>query len=92
MPQVKKEVVMPSKKSNIIYENWKVFSLHRKLMFRCNEKKAQWYLKKDLAVMMPDEPRSIKFTFEAKGDGHKKDDYMVEDQLTFVFLVELAST
>lgn len=80
MPQVKKEVVMPSKKSNIIYENWKVFSLHRKLMFRCNEKKAQWYLKRDLAVMLPDEPRSIKLTFEAKGDGHKKDDYMVEDR------------
>lgn len=37
-------------------------------------------MKRDLAVMLPDEPRSIKLTFEAKGDGHKKDDYMVEDR------------
>lgn len=29
---------------------------------------------------MPKETRSIKLTFEAKGDGHKKGDYMVEDR------------
>ncbi|KAI9358816.1 hypothetical protein BD770DRAFT_69533 [Pilaira anomala] len=80
MPQEKKEVVMPSKKSNIIYENWKVYSMAHKLMFRCNEKKAQWYLKRDLATVLPKETRSIKLTFEAKGDGHKKGDYMVEDR------------
>ncbi|KAI8082229.1 hypothetical protein BDF21DRAFT_444173 [Thamnidium elegans] len=80
MPREKKEVVMPSKKSNIIYENWKVYSKAHKLMFRCNEKKAQWYLKRELATLLPKETRSIKLTFEAKGDGHKKGDYMVEDR------------
>ncbi|KAI8055553.1 uncharacterized protein B0P05DRAFT_581702 [Gilbertella persicaria] len=61
-----KQVVMPSKKSNIIYENWKV-------------KKAQWYLKKNLAVLLP-ESRAIQLTFEAKGDGHQQGDYMVQDR------------
>ncbi|KAI8330939.1 hypothetical protein EDC96DRAFT_548853 [Choanephora cucurbitarum] len=80
MPSEKKEVVMPSKKSNIIYENWKVYSKHHKLMFRCNEKKAQWYIKKDLASLIPNESRAIKLNFEAKGSGHAHGDYMTEDR------------
>ncbi|KAG2209084.1 hypothetical protein INT46_003659 [Mucor plumbeus] len=80
MPREKKEVTMPSKKSNIIYENWRVYSKHHKLMFRCNEKKARWYLEKELATVMPKEERAIKLNFEAKGDGHKHGDYMVEDR------------
>ncbi|CEP10427.1 hypothetical protein [Parasitella parasitica] len=49
-------------------------------MFRCNEKKARWYLDKKLAAVLPNEERAIKLNFEAKGDGHKQDDYMVEDR------------
>lgn len=37
MAKEKKENSMPSKKSNIVYENWKVYSMRHKLMFRCNE-------------------------------------------------------
>lgn len=33
-----------------------------------------------MASLIPNESRSIKLTFEAKGDGHKKGDYMVEDR------------
>ncbi|KAI7892145.1 uncharacterized protein EV154DRAFT_505770 [Mucor mucedo] len=80
MPREGKKVAIQSKKSNIFYENWKVYSTGHKLMFRCNQKKADWYLKRDLAVLLPKESRSIKLTFEAKGDGHKKGDYMVEDR------------
>ncbi|KAL7317493.1 hypothetical protein PS15m_003847 [Mucor circinelloides] len=80
MPREKKPVSMPSKKSNIIYENWRVYSKHHKLMFRCNEKKARWYLEKELASVLPKEERAIKLNFEAKGDGHKHGDYMIEDR------------
>ncbi|KAI9243532.1 hypothetical protein BY458DRAFT_561194 [Sporodiniella umbellata] len=46
-------------------------------MFR---KKAQWYLNRDLASLVPNEPKSIQLNFEAKGNGHKEGDYMVEDR------------
>ncbi|KAF7729317.1 hypothetical protein EC973_004573 [Apophysomyces ossiformis] len=74
-----KEVFMQSR-SNVVYENWKVYSQQGKLMFRCNEKKAQWYLKRQLATCLP-ETRAIQLTFKAKGDGHRSDDYMVEDRV-----------
>ncbi|KAI8881846.1 hypothetical protein K501DRAFT_222197 [Backusella circina FSU 941] len=72
-----KEHVMLSRK-NIIYENWKVYSKQNKLMFRCNEKKVKWYLKRNLAVETA--PNTIQLTFEAKGQGHDLNDYMVEDR------------
>ncbi|PHZ07307.1 uncharacterized protein RHIMIDRAFT_275013 [Rhizopus microsporus ATCC 52813] len=80
MPREKKEIVMPSKKSNIFYENWKVYSRQHKLMFRCNEKKAQWYLKRNLANIIDSEPKAIALNFETKGNGHKEGDYMVQDR------------
>ncbi|KAI7903317.1 uncharacterized protein BX663DRAFT_433862, partial [Cokeromyces recurvatus] len=43
-------------------------------------KKAQWYLKRELATLLKDEPKAIKLNFEAKGDGHKEGDYMIEDR------------
>jgi rRNA pseudouridine-1189 N-methylase Emg1 (Nep1/Mra1 family) len=49
-------------------------------VFFSTRKKAQWYLNKDLATLLPLESRSIKLNFEAKGDGHKQGDYMVEDR------------
>ncbi|CAO3590080.1 unnamed protein product [Absidia cylindrospora] len=49
-------------------------------MFRCNEKKARWYLVRDLAKLIPEHgERSIQLTFETKGNGHNENDYMVED-------------
>ncbi|KAI8384983.1 uncharacterized protein BYT42DRAFT_564288 [Radiomyces spectabilis] len=72
-------ITMPSRKNNTIYENWKVYSKHGKLMFRCNAKKAQWYLKRQLAVTKEDN-HSIQLTFEAKGNGHRENDYLIEDR------------
>lgn len=45
-----------------------------------HRKKARWYLEKELASVLPKEERAIKLNFEAKGDGHKQGDYMVEDR------------
>ncbi|KAI8067841.1 hypothetical protein BC940DRAFT_300577 [Gongronella butleri] len=75
-----KQVTMPTIKSNTVYENWKVYSLKDKLMFRCGSKKANWYLSRGLAITMPDQERAIRLTFEAKGDGHGATDYMTEER------------
>ncbi|KAJ2955760.1 hypothetical protein NQZ79_g8283 [Umbelopsis isabellina] len=73
-----KELPMPSRQQ-IVYDNWKVYSRNNKLMFRCNKKKVDWYLNRNLAVMLA-EDKAIKLVFEAKGDGHSEGDYMVEDR------------
>ncbi|KAG0747487.1 hypothetical protein G6F16_008570 [Rhizopus arrhizus] len=49
-------------------------------MFRCNEKKVQWYLQRKLATTLESEPNAIRLNFEAKGDGHKPGDYMIEER------------
>lgn len=44
-------------------------------------KKAEWYLKRDLATMLDE--KAIQLTFEAKGEGHAENDYMIEDRDNF---------
>jgi hypothetical protein len=46
---------------------------------RFGRKKADWYLNRDLAVMLT-EDKAIQLVFDAKGDGHSEGDYMVEDR------------
>lgn len=52
-----------------IYGNCLVYSPNGDLMFRCEKKRIDWYLKRNLAVKMSDSPTSIKLTFEPKGKG-----------------------
>ncbi|KAG2186970.1 hypothetical protein INT44_003198 [Umbelopsis vinacea] len=73
-----KELPMPSRQKDL-YDNWKVYSQIDKLMFRCSKKKADWYLCRNLAALLP-EDKAIKLSFVAKGDGHAEGDYMVEDK------------
>jgi hypothetical protein len=56
-----------------IYGNWKVFSPEGYLMFRCNEKKAKWYLTRELATCINND--SIKLNFVPKGLGNHNKDY-----------------
>jgi hypothetical protein len=37
-------------------------------------------LHKDLAELVEGSTKAIRLTFEAKGDGHKEGDYMIEDR------------
>lgn len=48
-------------------ENWMVFHPTGRHMFTCGEKKAMWYLEKDLAEIIGD--KKIKFTFDPRGNG-----------------------
>lgn len=52
---------------NLNSENWKVFHPNGKHMFTCGEKKAFWYLDRNLAVLFGD--KSIKLSFVPKGNG-----------------------
>lgn len=57
-----------------IYGNYKVLSPEGKLMFRCQEKKFNWYLKRNLAKIIEDS--TIQLLFEPKGLGHQSDYYL----------------
>lgn len=61
-------------KDRKIYGNCQVFSPNDILMFRCDEKKVRWYLDRDLADIITEEPLTIRLNFEPKGLGnHNKD-------------------
>lgn len=61
---------MPSKDKNKIYGNCQVLSPDGILMFRCDTKKANWYLSRNFAVALQDDPLTIRLTFEPKGLGN----------------------
>lgn len=52
---------------NLNSENWKVFHPNGRHMFTCGEKKAFWYLERDLARRIGS--KSIELTFVPKGNG-----------------------
>ncbi len=53
-----------------IYGNYQVKSPEGILMFRCDERKANWYLSRDLAEVISKEPLTIKLKFKPKGLGN----------------------
>lgn len=62
---------MPIKKE--IYGNMEVYHPDGTLMFRCDEKRSNWYLNRNLAVKIND--NAIQLTFVPKGKGHIKEPY-----------------
>ena len=58
--------------SNLNSENWEVYHPNGTHMFTCGEKKAKWYLDRDLAKRMDDS--RIILSFEPKGDGFDKNE------------------
>lgn len=57
-------------KDRKLYGNCQVFSPDGHLMFRCNDKKANWYLHRGLASIINEEPLSIKLSFSPNGLGN----------------------
>ncbi len=55
---------------NPLYGNCKVLSPDNILMFRCHFKKANWYIKRDLADIIKEEPLTIKLKFSPQGLGN----------------------
>lgn len=66
---------MRDKRTNVIYGNCLVRSPDGSDMFRCIKKKANWYLNRDLAILISKTPLIIQLTFQPNGQGHKNDLY-----------------
>jgi hypothetical protein len=60
------------------YQNCEVLNPDGHLMFRCSYKKANWYLERNLAVKLKDEPLVVKLLFTPNGNGHIGDPYHLQ--------------
>jgi len=58
-----------SERTTPLYSDIKVYSQEGKLLFRCGEKKARWYLKRNLAQKKLFKRKAIQLKFEAGGLG-----------------------
>lgn len=58
-------------KDRKIYGNWQVQSPEGILMFRCEDKKANWYLNRDLAEKISDQVIRLKFTPQGLGNHNR---------------------
>jgi len=63
---------MNNKRKQLIYGNCEVYSPDGDLMFRCMEKRIHWYLNRNLATVINDNPLAIKLNFTPKGKGSKE--------------------
>ncbi len=52
-----------------IYGNCKVLSPDGELMFRCAQKRIDWYVTRDLAELVHDDPPTAQLTFQPNGPG-----------------------
>lgn len=63
-----------------LYGNNMVYSPDGVLMFRASDKRAEWYLSRNLAEIIKEdsEGRHIRLLFNPNGKGHENDDYYTE--------------
>ena len=67
-----KNNILKAGSKNLNLENWKVYHPNGRHMFTCGEKKANWYLERNLAKTIG--KKKIKFTFIPKGNGFEDDE------------------
>lgn len=63
---------------NPLYENCIVRNMNGELMFRSNEKRAMWYVQRNLATIINQNPLEIQLNFEPKGNGRAEDEYYLQ--------------
>lgn len=61
------------------YGNCLVLSPEGQLMFRTNQKKIDWYLARNLAIKVDDNPVTIQLNFIPNGNGHVGDPYHLQE-------------
>lgn len=64
-----------------IYENCLVRNINGNAMFRCDLRKMKWYLSRNLAEKIQDDPPQIRLLFEADGPGHENDPFFLSDRI-----------
>lgn len=65
--------------SRLPYGNYKVLNRDGELMFRCDDRKANWYLKRNLAKIVSN--NTVQLLFETKGCGHVGDEFFLQEKL-----------
>jgi hypothetical protein len=60
------------------YGNCVVRDLQNDIIFYCNHRRANWYLKRNLAVVLNEEPLEIQLTFKTKGKGNFRDEFYLQ--------------
>ena len=68
-------------KDRKIYGNWQVQSPDGILMFRCDEKKAMWYVKRNLGDIINNDPKIVKLNFIPNGLGNHQRSYGLTEML-----------
>lgn len=68
-------------KERKIYGNWQVKSPEGILMFRCGEKKAMWYVKRNLGEIIQDDPKIVQLKFQPNGLGNHQKKYGLTEML-----------
>lgn len=68
------------KSNNNLYANILIISPDGKEMFRCGRKRAEWYLKKNIAEMINGNPYQIKLKFKPKGNGNNGDKFYLGEK------------
>jgi len=63
-----------------VYDGCKVLHPKGELMFRCDKKRANWYLDRNLATLVVPDPLTIQLTFEPKGPGHIGDNFYLQER------------
>lgn len=68
-------------KDRKIYGNWQVQSPEGILMFRCDEKKAMWYVNRNLGDIINYEPKIVKLNFRPNGLGNHNRKYGLNEMI-----------
>lgn len=66
--------------TDFIYDNVEVLSPDGEFMFRCNSKRARWYLKRQLAEVISRNPPQLKLLFDPCGPGHSGDPFHCQER------------
>jgi hypothetical protein len=64
----------------VVYHNIKVYDIDGDLIFTTSKKKADWYLDRNLAVIVQSNPLEIQLTFRNQGTGNKGDPFYLQDR------------
>ena len=74
MREVYKKAVLTKKP----YDNCTMYDPNGLFLCRCNENKAKWYLSRNLAKKIKEDPLEIMLTFVPKGVGNRGDEFYLE--------------
>jgi hypothetical protein len=68
-------------RKSIMYGNYHIQSPEGNEMFHCNAQKALWYLNRDIADVVGDNPPTLRLKFVPGGPGHVGDAYYLTEKL-----------